>query len=197
MTLIDQKHFGWQHAQALPPHGYTCAYCDQKVSSARGYKLGAAADGGGPQRAALHICPHCGNPTFFGFADQQVPAVAFGSSVPHVPDDLGALFSEDRNSTSAGAFTGAVLLARKMLMHIAVEQGAATGQSFLHYVEFLSDKGFVPPNGKHWVDHIRKKGNEATHEIQVMADSDAKELLVFLEMLLRFIYEFPKLVPPP
>jgi hypothetical protein len=27
---------------------------------------------------------------------------------------------------------------------------------------FLSDKGYVPPNGKRWVDRIRTKGNQAT-----------------------------------
>ena len=82
-----------------------------------------------------------------------------------------------------------------MLMNIAVEQGAAEGLKFIEYVSFLSDKGFVPPNGKHWVDHIRKKGNEATHEIAIMVEQDAKELVTFVEMLLRFIYEFPNMVP--
>jgi len=53
----------------------------------------------------------------------------------------------------------------------------------------------VPPNGKGWVDHIRRKGNEATHEITVMTEADAKDLLSFAELLLKFIYEFPKRVP--
>ena len=42
---------------------------------------------------------------------------------------------------------------------------------------------------------IVKKGNEATHEIAVMGEQDAKELISFIEMLLRFIYEFPSMVP--
>ena len=46
------------------------------------------------------------------------------------------------------------------------------------------------------VDHIRKKGNEANHEIVLMEKEDAEDLLVFSEMLLKFIYEFPKRVPP-
>jgi hypothetical protein len=55
----------------------------------------------------------------------------------------------------------------------------------------------VPPNGKGWVDHIRKKGNEATHEIVLMKKDDALELISFAEMLLKFIYEFPAQVPAP
>jgi hypothetical protein len=46
------------------------------------------------------------------------------------------------------------------------------------------------------VDHIRKKGNEATHEIALMGQADAEELIGFTEMLLKFIYEFPARVPP-
>jgi Domain of unknown function (DUF4145) len=65
------------------------------------------------------------------------------------------------------------------------------------YVEYLAGRGYVPPNGKTWVDHIRKKGNEATHEINIMKQQDAQDLLIFAEMLLKFIYEFPKKVPSP
>jgi hypothetical protein len=49
----------------------------------------------------------------------------------------------------------------------------------------------VPPNGEEWVDHIRQKGNEANHEIVLMSSEDAKDLITFIEMLLKFIYEFP------
>jgi len=41
------------------------------------------------------------------------------------------------------------------------------------------------------VDHIRTKGNEANHEIRLMGRQDAEELVTFVEMLLKFIYEFP------
>lgn len=102
---------------------------------------------------------------------------------------------EEARSSGQNCFTGAVLLCRKMLMNIAVQQGAAEGLKFIEYVNFIAEKGYVPPNGKHWVDHIRKKGNEATHEIAVMGEQDAKELISFIEMLLRFIYEFPSMVP--
>jgi len=59
--------------------------------------------------------------------------------------------------------------------------------------------GFVPPRGKPWVDYIRTRGNEANHETQIMAAEDSRTLIAFVEMLLRFIYEFPSLVPalPP
>ena len=53
-------------------------------------------------------------------------------------------------------------------MNLAVSQGADQNLKFIEYVDYLACNGFVPPNGRGWVDHIRKKGNEATHEIVVM-----------------------------
>ena len=105
------------------------------------------------------------------------------------------LYDEARNCTSASCYTAAVLICRKLLMNIAVSQGAKPGETFISYVNYLAEDGYVPPNGKGWVDHIRKKGNEATHEIALMSQADAQELISFSEMLLKFIYEFPSRVP--
>jgi hypothetical protein len=76
-------------------------------------------------------------------------------------------------------------------MNIAVHQQAAPNLSFIQYVDHLAARGYVPPNGRTWVDHIRKKGNEATHEIAPVSKVDAEDLISFAGMLLRFIYEFP------
>lgn len=64
----------------------------------------------------------------------------------------------------------------------------------MEYVEYLSDNHYIPPDGKEWVDQIRKKGNQANHEITLMTKEDAEDIIGFSEMLLRFIYEFPKKV---
>lgn len=187
--------YNWRSLQDLQNAPFKCGFCNATVSSVKGYKLGSGGDGSGAQRGALYICPNCGGPSFFPPEGARYPSPSMGSHVANVPMDLDALYQEARRSTSQNCFTGAVLLCRKMLMNIAVDQGASEGLKFIDYVRYLSDKGFVPPNGKHWVDHIRKKGNEATHEIAVMTEEDAKELILFVEMLLRFIYEFPSMVP--
>ncbi len=76
-------------------------------------------------------------------------------------------------------------------MHVAVSKGAKENKNFVDYVEFLSTKGYVPPDAKGWVDHIRTKGNEANHEIMIMSEEEAKDLISFAEMLLKLVYEFP------
>lgn len=94
------------------------------------------------------------------------------------------------------SYTASVLACRKLLMNIAVNKGADEGWRFVQYVEHLADKGFIPPDGKEWVDYIRKRGNEANHQIVLMEREDAEALISFVEMLLRFIYEFPSKIPP-
>ena len=76
-------------------------------------------------------------------------------------------------------------------MHIAVSKGAGEGLNFIDYVEFVASKGYVPPDARNWVDHIRTKGNEANHEIVIMSEEEAKDMISFVEMLLKLVYEFP------
>ncbi|MFD2756740.1 DUF4145 domain-containing protein [Comamonas terrae] len=190
------KHGTWSKLSALPNRSFVCGFCSHRVSSIVGYSKNAQRDGSGQIIGALHICPNCTGPNYF-FADSRFPSPALGNEVNNVPADLYELYQEARRCTGEGCYTAAVLICRKMLMNIAVTQGADEGKAFIHYVSFLADNGYVPPNGRHWVDHIRKKGNEATHEIAIMKEEDAKDLIVFIEMLLRFIYEFPAMVPNP
>jgi DNA-directed RNA polymerase subunit RPC12/RpoP len=189
----------WNNSQGLEPRSYKCGYCRQTVGPDKGWQTQqqhtwnnrAVADG------HVYVCSFCGKPTYFDVNGKQCPGAPFGNNVDSLPKDVAALYDEARECMTVNSFTATVLTCRKLLMHLAVEKGAPTGKSFLEYVEYLAQKGYVPPDGKGWVDHIRKKGNEANHEIKVMLDADAKDLIAFSEMLLKFVYEFPAKVPPP
>lgn len=181
----------WSQLAGIQPHHFICGFCGDKVASKEGYISADTTDGA---HAYICICPGCGKPSFIHKAFQS-PGVAPGNEVQHLPVDIAALYLEARKSAGAGAHTAAVLACRKLLMNIAVSQKAKPGESFISYVEHLAAAGFVPPNGKGWVDHIRKKGNEATHEIQLMGPTESAELIAFSEMLLKFIFEFPAQVP--
>jgi len=178
----------WVHVTEIMPREYVCGYCGSKVRSNRGYW-------DQQRQCCIWICP-CGNPTFFD-GEKQYPSYPFGNEIEGIAEaGVKELYDEARRCTATQAFTAAVLVCRKLLMHIAVEKGAPKGKSFIEYVEFLSDNHYVPPDGKGWVDHIRKKGNEATHEIVIIEQKDAMDLISFTEMLLRFVYEFPSKIKP-
>jgi hypothetical protein len=189
----EMKNRPWGQSQAVPTAQWKCGYCDREVASNQGY---AGSPNAGPQ-PHIRFCSFCNLPTLFtpGDADYS-PGALPGRSVENVPAELGALFTEAREATAAGAYTASVLTCRKILMHIAVEKKAKPGLSFVDYVTHPADNGYVPPDGKTWVDYIRKRGNEANHQIVLMERVDAVALVGFVEMLLRFICELPSMVPP-
>jgi hypothetical protein len=182
----------WKSAVQLDPFEFVCGHCDKFVGSAQGYYETDGANRTGP---LIYICPNCRQPTYVT-GQRRVPGPAFGNNVEHLPSGVAELYDEARRCMSISAYTSAILDCRKLLAHVAVDQDAPPGESFLKYVEYLADNGFVPPNGRAWVDVIRKKGNEANHEIVLMGRADAEQLLSFAEMLLKFVYEFPAKVPP-
>jgi hypothetical protein len=181
----------WNQTFDLPPKSYVCGFCSNRVSSSKGFAGGGVA-------CTIYICPHCSSPTYW-LGDKRIPDVAPGGIVTNVPQSVDALYREARDAYSASAHTASVLACRKVLMNIGVDQGAKAGLSFLEYVDYLAAKGHLPANGRGWVDHIRQQGNEATHEIRLMTSAESGLLIIFVEMLLKVIYEFPSLVPtaPP
>ena len=185
--------FVWETIHSIESWSYTCGYCGKPLASEKGW-IARLKIGGSPI-AWIYVCHQCWQPTFFDPNGKQTPGVVFGNSVRDIPEEtVGQLYEEARKTTGSGAYTAAVLCCRKLLMHVAVSKGAPPGDTFINYVQYLADKNFIPPDAKDWVDHIRKKGNEANHEITIMSKDDAEELLSFCEMLLKVIFEFPAAV---
>lgn len=201
--------FAWPPSPNQSPHRrYLCAWCGHRVSSHQGYAATRSSSRISAQTfltAHISICPDCSRPTYFeGEAipdakELQLPAPMLGLDVQHLPPEVAALYNEARECSAAGAYTAAVLLARKLLMHVGVEQGAASNLNFVGFIDYLATKGFVPPNGRAWVDRIRQLGNEANHEIVLVDQAKAEEALLFLGWLLKFAYELPGTLPktPP
>ena len=186
------RYIDWQSPISVKQKSYICSYCGNKVGPNMGYRQHSKSGAG---FACIYICPSCSLPTFIDTEVGQIPAPRLGRDVDGITDSgVESLYNEARDSTSVGAYTAVVLLCRKILMNIAVHHGAKEGKTFKDYVDYLESERYVPPNGKDWVDIIRLKGNEATHEIALMEKEDAEQILNFVEMLLRFIYEFPAMI---
>lgn len=186
MPLLPKREHGWDNLQKLTAMEYACPYCGAFVGSDLGFA---------GRNAFIYICPSCVHPTYFSEFDIMLPGPRRGADVGNVPPDVDRAYSEARSALAGNAPTASAMISRKVLMHIAVDQGAPEGQTFAEYVQYLADNGWVPPNGRGWVDHIRTKGNEANHEIPQTTPADAAELIDFLELLLRFAYDMPARVP--
>lgn len=189
-SLWHMVQVGWNNLMNLPSVAFRCGHCGEQMATDKGWTSSA------PSLARIYVCSHCTAPTFLT-EDAQYPGTPYAGKVAALPPHVDALYEEARRAMSINAYTAAVMAARKVLMNVAVAQGATEGQRFAAYVDWLADQGYVPPGGKGWVDRIRDKGNEANHEIRLMERHEAEEVLSFLEMLLKFVYEFPAKASAP
>lgn len=131
----------WIDPHRMDPREYKCGYCGNQVASERGY---AARYG-----SAIYMCPKCSEPTYFDLMGQQIPGVPYGDAVASLPNDVETLYGEARRVIAVGAPTSSVMAARKLLMHVAVEKGAKPNQTLLDYVDYLTEKGYVPQTESH------------------------------------------------
>lgn len=182
----------WKDTLDLKRKSYTCYNCGEKILSEEGYSC-TSSSYDSIDKGVIYICHVCKAPTYF-ISGYQIPECFYGENIEHLPGDISLTYDEARKCFSVAAYTSSVLCCRKILMNISCEKGAEEGKQFIYYVNYLSDNGYVPPNGKVWVDKIRNLGNEATHKLEVKSKEDAELAITFTSMLLKFIYEFPKLL---
>src|SRR4051794_24279534 len=116
----------WQGMQAVTVHTFICGYCGKTVASDRGWWTDTSH--AQVHRGIIYICPMCSQPSYF-YGDEQTPGVAYGNEVISLPADIAALYLEARNCVAARAYTASVLTCRKLLMNIAVAQGAEEGKT--------------------------------------------------------------------
>lgn len=180
----------WRGIQEVEAASFRCGYCGDQVGSDRGLTTDA-------KDAFIRICPLCNCPTFFSAPQEQWPGPRVGGNVSQIADDVKGLYEEARQSVTVNAYTGAVMLCRTILMHVAVEKGAKPGETFQSYVKWLIDEHYVPRGSDGWLDYIRARGNDANHKIVPMNRDDALGVLGFTEAMLRNVYELPAAVPTP
>lgn len=178
----------WTSIGEVGAESYRCGYCGDDVGSDRGIQNSG-------KNSFIRICPLCNCPTFFSAQREQWPGPRVGGNVSQIADDVKGIYEEARRSITVNAYTGAVMLCRTILMHVAVEKGAKAGESFQSYVKWLIDEHYVPRGSDGWLDYIRARGNDANHKIVPMDRDDALGVLGFTEALLRNVYELPAAVP--
>jgi uncharacterized protein DUF4145 len=190
--MADQRPISWQNLAAVTSRSYVCGYCGDKVGPDRGYIGQWVPQGQNTGKTIfIFICSSCNRPTFFDQDESQWPGVSHGAQVQALPPEIDAVYGEVRRCMSVSAYTTAVMACRKLLMHIAVEKGADKNKTFKYYVDWLVKNHFVPPGGEGWVDQIRGKGNDANHEIDLVDEHSAEQVISFVELLLKFVYEMP------
>jgi hypothetical protein len=202
--LFDLAQYEWSNGNRIAKRDFVCGYCSRHIASDRGLALvknsrleNADVEDIKAVLGGSYICPNCKGATFVIPDSRHFPSPVLGEPVNSVPSEMNALYEEARRCISQNCYTATALLCRKMLMNIAVENGAKEGLGFVTYVDYLVEENHISPKWKPWVDHIRKRGNVANHQIALTGESDARDLLRLTSMLLKILYEVPNIYQPP
>ena len=158
---------------------YVCGHCGLHVS---GWII---VDSKYPVRWLL--CPQCGRGSVQN-DDIILPSPQTFSDVGGLPVGIADLYDEVRASFSVQAYTGCEMLCRKILMNVAVDKEAKPNQSFAVYVEYLVDKGYVPPAFKDMATAVKNSGNAAAHKIDPPSRTRAEYTLDFTRRILDTMY---------
>jgi hypothetical protein len=183
------------------PRSFQCGWCGHRVSSFVGVhkheeriSLGTSLYPREDRRDTdIRVCPECWIATTFLGRDRQLPEPILGDNLDargKSPEAIlvVALYNEARTAQSQGASSCAVLMFRKILMHIAVEHGAKAGASFKQCVNHLKDNSIVGKPQHALVDRIRDEGNDENHQIVRASSDQAADLLNLVTLLIRSVY---------
>lgn len=182
----------WQNTESRTRR-FVCPHCGVTTASLSAYVSKNSASTQLDHR--ILICPECRLPTYFGPDGVQIPGVAFGRAVEHLQPPVEAAYNEARRCMSVAAYTAAVMLCRKILMNVAVHEGADKNEGFKYYVEYLANEHHLPKRLDGCVAHIREIGNEANHEIEATDKETAERVMNFTEIMLTVMYEMPGRLP--
>ena len=166
-----------------------CAHC----GGPQMYKVAATTSSTVPTAMWLR-CPLCLKGMVLN--DGQVsPGVMPHHEPMGMPPDESAIWNEARACLSVGANSAAVLLCRKLLLHIAVSEGLPAknekdrAPTFAACVDHLIDEGVVSARMRKWVEKVKDIGNDATHELTPITAQQAAEISTFTLQLLVLAYE--------
>ena len=178
----------WQNTSDVTAKHFICWNCNKEIASEKAY-LSYSRDGS-YYPIAMHICPFCNAPILVDDEKKEVLLSLPGKEIKKLPENLEIIYSEIRKCMQSKCFNGAIMLMRKLIMHIAVEEGDNEGKTFVEYVDFLCDNGIVPKKSKNKADSVRTLGNSANHEIENRTQKEAENCFEFIELLLKVNYEF-------
>lgn len=165
----------WKNISEIATISFICWNCNNKVASEKAY---ISYDKYDPSHVGsyIYICPHCKAPVILDDEEKEVLLPLLGAEIKKLPENIGNVYEEVRRCMQSKCFTGAIMLMRKIIMNIAVHEGAEENLKFVQYVDFLFSNGIVPKKSKNKVDSVKDLGNDANHKLENRTQEEAPKL---------------------
>lgn len=130
--------------------------------------------------------------------DDQLSPPSMPLDVPGgVEGDALTTWNEARSCLGVGAYTASVMMCRKLLMHMAVEEGLEEkndkgyAPNFVQCMDHLESEGVITKRNREWANKIKDIGNEANHDLASIDKEQATSVASFTRQLLHEVYELP------
>lgn len=185
----------WSSTEGQGARSFICGWCRHQVGSDLGWCTILTRDEK-IEHVEVRVCVGCGYPNILIGTDlwpRQMPPLPANHAVPGLPDDIGTIYQEMRAAQAARLCNSVVLLARKLLLHIARDKGMAPqkGGEFQACVEFLTDSVLpaLKTGTEILTDHLKRLGNTASHERRVFDEGEADFALQCANSTLCLVYD--------
>lgn len=170
---------------------WLCGHCNQTVAALPIASHPSTADADQAPVSTFLACPSCGKGTV-RVLGQTFPPSLQARPIEHVDEEVAQTWHEVRLAHAVGAYTGAVILCRKLLMHMACDRtGADAGLKFVDYIDILINSGELPKSHQDLLHSVREAGNRATHLLESVNRHDATLTIRITEACLFNLYEIP------
>jgi hypothetical protein len=173
----------------------------------------------GAEFCALSRCPHCKNPTMFvllavdthlstamgspqGFdANSRLlsqfrvlatyPETPRFDAHPSWPERIRQPFVEMQEDMRRQRTPAFIIAGCRTILDVATKDLGGQGNSIFARVADLRARGLLTGALGDWADEIRKRGNDAVHDLEGDAET-ARQFVEFLRLFLHVAYELPE-----
>lgn len=193
--MLDIKEWNWINLKKkdISTKTINCPYCNVRVQAESNTRIIDAETGA--IKYHIHKCPECFMPVIIGLDGKIIPQsqILPFDDVRYLPQGIEKLYVECRKCYLNECYHSVIMVARTLLMHVAVDKGDSAGKSFVQYVSYFETNGFIGSQNKEWVDKIRLIGNKYVHQLDEATQEDAGKVIMFIKQLLGNLYEMPQL----
>ncbi|MDX6760509.1 DUF4145 domain-containing protein [Streptomyces sp. F8] len=180
----------------------TCGSCEKPVpAKVAGTLVDHGGEAGLPTLFQLASCLKCGDPLLaieedYGNGWDEEPVTVWPQAhqiiSPLIPESLRRQHSETHKCFSIRAYTATVVMVRRTLEGICIDQGAQ-GKTLMQMLEHLAKSGKIEGRFHEWSQALRALGNEGAHfSTRAITAEDAADAVGFTEALMDYIYVYSK-----
>lgn len=124
------------------------------------------------------------------------PRAVGGKEFPDVPAGIARDADEAHQCDSIGASRAAVVMARRAVQALAIDNGAKPNARLVNQVDELATKGTITESMRQVAHAVRLSGNDGAHpdddpDLDDLDDDEVRDVLAFLDSLLEHVYQTP------